>query len=820
MRDDTVIGYAIGQYSLMLAQRQLLRGDEVVDLPTRAFDTLAELARMAGTVVGHEALFRATGNAIYRQHAVVTDISAIRRAIGADAIATMSGRGYQLTETTRTLHAPMPATGHALPRRPARLVGRDQDKAGILSNLLPDFPVTLTGTSGIGKTVLAIELAWTLAPDMTRIALIDLSSLTDPASIIGATAAALGLALRRAEAAIDIIAGALGGRSMLIFDGCEHLAPAAHELIEALRDRVPSLTILATSQCRLNLRDETAWRLDPLAPEDAKALVLDRARALDRHFDSAAAEQAALDTICRRLDCIPAALEIAAANLPLIGLAGIATALDTDIDLRHPGRAGTRHASPGAMAEWAYHLLIGPDQRIFRAISAIPASFDIDCALAVIGGEPGDRAAGIEALGRLAERSMIVPIAGPIRYRLLEAQRRFGREARRAAGEDEAAMTRLATYLIQLGHAAETEWEHAQAQPFLARYRPELDTLIALLDWALAVPARAPIAIRLAGACGRFFNHFEQFVTGRDYLSRAAAAIDDATPPQDAALALRRVGGIWHTADRPLALRYLRRSEACYRQSGDQIGLGRTLSLIGDCLTFMGDHPTAQIALEEALAIVERSELYKSRCTIAIQLGRNFHLIKNFVEAERHYTRGLEVARRMKDPLRENLILINIAEAKMNQGLPRTAIDLICRVVAALRDTTYRSELGHAIVNLASYRVLNGETARADAEEALDLAFEEGGYWLDITLQLWALIGALDGRRADAATLIAYVDLAFPRRGDERQPLEIEIRQRIARLIDGLACDTGAVALWTENDAVAFCRRNLVSRPLMTAAAD
>ncbi|MEA2755601.1 MAG: hypothetical protein QOJ54_1890, partial [Aliidongia sp.] len=307
--------------------------------------------------------------------------------------------------------------------------------------------------------------------------------------------------------------------------------------------------------------------------------------------------------------------------------------------------------------------------------------------------------------------------------------------------------------------------------------------------------------------------HFGGFTVGRNYLDRAAALVDGAAPANEAALVLRRAGGIWHTTDRPLALNYLNRSEALYRQSGDAIGLARTLSLIGDCLTHLGDHDAAQNVIKEAVGIIERTEQYKSRIGLLFQLGRTHHMQCRFAEAERLYASSLELARKLKDPLRENLIVINIAEAKANQGNLRAAISLIVKAIATLRQTSDRSELAHALVNLASYKILNGEEADAETDEALSLTFEEGGYWFLSELQLCALIGAKEGRLQDAATMTAYVDIGFTRGGDRRQPLELEIRERIAQQIDNVEGDTDLATLWTENDAVEFVRRRLVPQP-------
>jgi predicted ATPase/DNA-binding winged helix-turn-helix (wHTH) protein len=812
MSQRKIIGYQFGGFTLRLDQRELRDGDEPMPLPTRAFDMLAYLAAFAGTIVSAEALFRASSDheTAFTPHIVVKAIAAIRNGIGRDKIATASRRGYQLTARVTPLYD-KPAATALLHRRLLSMLGRDEDHR-IACAALRGGPVTLTGTSGVGKTALATDIGWTFDAEIGRATLVDLSALTDSASVIAVTAAALGVTLRRADAALETIVTSLGAPTLLIFDGCDHVAAGARILIEALLTRVPNLHVLATSQSRLHIVGETVIRIDPLPAEAAANLLVSRVIALDRHF-RAEPDDARVASICRHLDGIPAAIEIAAANIPLLGLDGVAQALDRQVDLRHAGSSVSRHSSPRAMAAWTYGQLAETDQQTFRSVTAIPSTFDFAMAAAVIGSDVGDEATVIESLGRLADKSLIMPVAGSTaRYRLLEAPRLLGAELRRAAGEDGAVLTRLATYLTDLGNRAEVEWEHAQHEPFLTRYRPEFDNLIPVLDWALAEPSRAPTAIRLAGACGRLFNHYGQFTSGRDYLGRAASLVDDSTLAQDAALVLRRAGSIWHTSDRPLALRYLNRSEVFYRQCDDAIGLARTLSLLGDCLTYLGDHDAAQTALEEARTILEPSS-NRSLSTIFIQLGRVAHLTRRFAEAEQLYIHGLELSRRIRDVLRENLILINIAEAKANQGNLRAAIILIEKTVATLRETSYRSELSHSLVNLASYKMLNGEDADAETDEALSLTFEEGGYWFLSELQLCALIGAKEGRLQDAATMTAYVDIGFTRGGDRRQPLELEIRERIAQQIDNVEGDTDLATLWTENDAVEFVRRRLVPQP-------
>ena len=304
------------------------------------------------------------------------------------------GRDHPVRKTSERLSAAASETTEPdtnLPQRLAAVIGRAAELAELQESIGRNRLVTLVGTDGIGKTRLAVELGW-LSTGLFAdgVWLIDLAPVTDPAVVTSATATVLGVALRDAEAPVQAIAAAIGKqRWLLIFDNCEHLIAAAAELIEALLERVPGLSVLATSQEILHVAAEQIYRLNPLALPPAAgsvakiagfgavALFVERARAADRRFVLDAGNAAGVAEICRRLDGIPLALEMAAARLPLLGIEGLRARLDERLFMLTTGAhtAETRHRTLRNMVEWSLGLLDPADQRVFRRLAVFAGSF-------------------------------------------------------------------------------------------------------------------------------------------------------------------------------------------------------------------------------------------------------------------------------------------------------------------------------------------------------------------------------------------------------------------------------------------------------------
>jgi predicted ATPase/DNA-binding winged helix-turn-helix (wHTH) protein len=726
-----------------------------------------------------------------------------------------------------------PATN--LLRQLGALIGRRAELAELESIVRRNRLVTVTGSSGIGKTRLAIELGRDLLPQFPDgVWLIDLAPLSAPALVASATATVLGVALRDAETPAETIARALGDqRKLLFFDNCEHLVAAAAALIQELLERAPGISILATSQEILGIPAEKVYRLDPLAvpPADATdiagyaavAFFIERASALDLHFQLDRANAAGVGEICRRLDGIPLALEMAASRLSLLGVEGLRARLGDRLHMLSTSlrTSETRHRTLRTMVAWSYGLLEASDQRVFRCLGVFAGSFSLDAAIIVAGGGTADVWGIVDALGRLVDKSLITIETGARpRYRLLESLRLYAADELRASGESEALAERHAEYFMDLLERAYEAWETTPDAEWLAVYRAEIDNVRSALDWAFREPERSVIVIKLAGSGALLWDQLFLHAEGRHQIDRAGELIGPTTPPVAAARLLRQIGVLWHSSDRLRALPPLERSAALYRALDDRPSLGSVLGTIGAIYTFLGRHAEAEAALHEARDILSGTNRRKSLFNVMNNLGVLSQFMDQTAAARGYYLQARDLAITLQASDRETQILMNLAEADFSLGNIDRAVRAGREAVVRLRSAGNRPDLGWALVNLASYMLAQDDpsAARGVAAEALGLVRSEGGFIVRICLQQWALLCCIEDQNEDAARLVGFVDEGFRAAGESRQPTEQQIYDRLMNLLrtalpasdlDDLA---GQGARWSEQEAVTFVADEIALR--------
>ncbi|MEI9987118.1 MAG: winged helix-turn-helix domain-containing protein [Aliidongia sp.] len=366
---DEVIDF--GPFRLVPARRSLTRQGVPVPLGDRALDVLLVVIAHAPNLVSKRTLFEQVWPGLFVDESNLRiQMVALRKALGGGeggklCISNISGRGYCFVaplsrsrlgaseqphmppgsrspgDAAQSMAAPKFGTAEGkLPQELTSIIGRTLELAELRELLQRNRLVTLIGPGGVGKTRLAVAVGWQVAEEFPGgVWLIDLAPLTDPAAVLSATAAVLGVSLPNADRAVEAIATALGGElRLLIFDNCEYLVGAVAGLINALLQRVPGLSVLATSQQELHLQAEQLYHLDPLAVPPPYAieiagygaadLFVERAGAADRLFALSGDNAAAVGEICRRLDGVPLALEMAAARLRTLGIEGLRTGLD------------------------------------------------------------------------------------------------------------------------------------------------------------------------------------------------------------------------------------------------------------------------------------------------------------------------------------------------------------------------------------------------------------------------------------------------------------------------------------------------------------
>lgn len=390
-----------------------------------------------------------------------------------------------------------------LPTPPTDLIGREDDVAALVAELGEHRLLTITGVGGMGKTRLAIEVAGSLAgqhPD--GVWFVDLAPSLDGGDVVRAVAAAMGAI--GASSGTDALVDHLAGRNTLVvLDNCEHVIDAAADLAEQVLARAPDVHLLATSREPLDVNGETVKHVRPLALPDSTALGVSAAeypalRLFEERARSArsgfAVDGDNLDDvieICRRLDGVPLAIELAAARVGAMSTADIRARLGERFRLLAGARRGhERHRTLLATVDWSYGLLDPVEQRVFRTLSVFAGGFGLADATAVVAGPEGDEFAVLDQVTRLVERSLVNHDGETGRYRLLETLRQYGDDRLTDAGEADDARTRGADHFLALALREGPRMSGADHDEAKATIAEAFDNLAAAAEW-IGIAGRA-----------------------------------------------------------------------------------------------------------------------------------------------------------------------------------------------------------------------------------------------------------------------------------------------------------------------------------------
>jgi predicted ATPase/DNA-binding winged helix-turn-helix (wHTH) protein len=548
-----------GRFRIVPHRRELLADGQPIHLGGRTFDVLLVLIEGHGAAVAKDALMqRVWPNRIVEESSLHVQISALRNAFGADRnlIRTISGRGYQFTGEIRTVAAsphtpavagtavPVSAPRRAptnLPEPVSELIDREPELREIVSLAAAHRIVTLTGAGGIGKTRLALAAAHQLLPRFADgVWLAEFSSLAHPGLVPATVAAVVGLELGAGEVSAQRVAQALADRHLLlVLDTCEHVIAAAAALAEALLQAGSAVRILATSREPLRAEGERIYPAPPLAvpaaeredpwPYGAVQLFVVRSRASGAQVSEDRHSAAAIAAICRRLDGIPLAIELAAARAAALGIETLAARLDDRFRLLTGGRrtALPRHQTLRATLDWSYELLPEPERVILRRLAVFSGVFSLEAASAVAASVESAPAEVVDGLSNLVAKSLVAAeVDGTVvRYRLLDTTRAYALEKLGEASEREQLARRHAEYYRDLFERAESEWEMPPAAEWLTDYGRQIDNLRAALDWAFSPAGNTSFGVALTAAAVPLWMQLSLLDECRGRVEQALAAL-------------------------------------------------------------------------------------------------------------------------------------------------------------------------------------------------------------------------------------------------------------------------------------------------------
>jgi predicted ATPase/DNA-binding CsgD family transcriptional regulator len=569
---------------------------------------------------------------------------------------------------TGSKHAPAPN----LPAQLTPLIGREQEVAAVCTLLRRKEVrlLTLTGTGGIGKTRLAVQVATEVLADFPDgVFFVSLASLRDPALVPSTIAQVLDVKEGGASPFSDLLTADLRDKHLLLcLDNFEHLLPAAPQLTDLLT-ACPHLTMLVTSRAVLHIQGEHLFPVPPLAVPDltqrpptaetvlssaAVALFLQRAQAIQPTFQLTSTNMRPIASVCIRLEGLPLAIELAAARIPLFPPQALLARLSQRLDLLTSGTRDVpaRQQTLRNTIAWSYHLLDEEEQRLFRRLAIFVGGCTLEAVEAVCEA-PGGGGKGMDAVASLLENSLLHQTEAEgeePRLGMLETIREYALEGLFASGELETTQQAHAAYYLRLSEQAEAELEGPRHVRWLERLEREYDNLRAALGWGLEPGAgeegehRQELALRLGGALGQFWIRRSHLHEGRTFLEQALAASPQAAPALRAK-ALRVAANLAMVQfDKRAQVRAVE-GLALYQQQGDQAGTASCLHLLGVCALWRGAYGQARARFQESAALF-RSLGNKARLGWSLVMqGVADHMQGEHVEARTHYEEALALFR-------------------------------------------------------------------------------------------------------------------------------------------------------------------------------
>jgi predicted ATPase/DNA-binding winged helix-turn-helix (wHTH) protein len=669
---------SFGPFSLFTAERLLKKADEPITIGGRALDILIALAERAGEIVTHKELMSTVWPDVTVEDANLrAHIAALRKALGdgrdgARYICNIATRGYCFVApvTRASSRQTAPVTGitptervQKLPPRPARMVGRDETVRSLEQQLQMWRFVSIVGPGGVGKTTVAIAVAHRLVDGFhDAVFFIDLAALTDPQLVPTAVASALGFTVQTQDPLVGLLAFIGDKKILLVLDNCEHVIGAAAALAERIVSEAPQAHILATSREALRVEGEHVHLLYSLGcpPEDAGLTAMEVLRypAAQLFMERAAASGygAALSDIdapivariCRRLDGVALAIELAASRVGCLGLRRTAELLDNRFSLLWRGRrtALPRHQTLSAMLDWSYSLLSEREKVVLCRLSVFVGDFTLQAAGSVASEMEVDEADVIDAVASLVAKSLIfATFVNESTYRLLDTTRAYAAAKLAERGEADRIARRHAIFYSNL-------LEHDEMQSMfdehdLSGHAPHIGNVRAALGWALSDHGDVAIGIELATRAASLFNGLSLLEECRGWCERALAELDDASRGTRQEMILQEVLALssMHTRGNADQVRAeFERGLALAEAFQDRARQLHPLAGLSTFLARRGDIRGALAAAEQAGAIAEAAKHPAGTVWVEWRVGTAHHFLGNQAAAQLHLERGMELA--------------------------------------------------------------------------------------------------------------------------------------------------------------------------------
>jgi predicted ATPase/class 3 adenylate cyclase len=733
-----------------------------------------------------------------------------------------------------------------LPRQLTVLIGRDECVAEV-ERLVEEHPlVTLVGTGGIGKTRVALQAGADLLDGSgDGVWFVDLGVVSDPSLTAGAIATTLGVREQQDRPVLQTLLHYLKRkRLLLILDNCEHVIDEIARIADSILHGCPDVRLLATSRELLRIYGERVYRVPSLAvpreeqarvPEaaidyGAIALFVERAVASDARFRLTAENAPVVADICRRLDGIALAIELAAARVKALAPSQLAQKLEERFRTLTGGSrtALPRQQTMRALIDWSHDLLSGKEQRLFRRLAIFAGGWTLETVTAVCVDAEATSEDAIEGwevldiLTSLVDKSLVQAelFGSETRYRLLESTRSYAHGQLVKHGEFEAIAHAHAAAFVAYAEQLEAVRDEMPDRAWLELAEPDLSNWRVALQWTLGWRADVELGLRLAGSLGSVWRAFA-VPEGWRWTHTALGLVDRSTPPAVVA-DLKRVDAFLNAA----LLRFEAARQSAeqalrtYRQTGDEKGIATARYLVGRALVALGRSAEAESTLQQALKALRKLKCHRLTGVTLGTLATAREHANDFASARAMYGEALAVFKEVHDDRDAAVVATHLSWIEFNEGNLEAAISMLDEALSTFRHLNDRPNLVDGHTSMAEYAIVleRYDEGREHASAAVSLAAREQldthrAVALQHLVAAAVLHSAAQGNRAPAmfsraAQLLGYVDACFARHGFRRNRGEQQLYDKTMRALataigtQDVAKHAAEGAGWSEERAV------------------
>jgi predicted ATPase/DNA-binding winged helix-turn-helix (wHTH) protein len=789
--------FLFGPFRLDTNRHVLLRADDPVCLSSRALNLLTVLATRPGEVITKDELIAcAWPDAVVEESNLRVQIAALRKALadgpGRPAyVATVPGRGYRFIgavsrrngDTASSTRAP---PSNHLPNRLTRVIGRAAAVASLCERLQRSRFFTIVGCGGVGKTTVALAVARQLVETFADpVCFIDLAPIAEPGLVACALASALSLPLVTNDPEPALIAFLRDRRLLIVLDSCEHVVEAAARLAEGLLTACPGVRILATSREALRADGERLIHLPPLAVPSssdrltpavavtypAVELFVERTAASVDEFELTDANTPAVADICRRLDGVALAIELAAGRINAFGVYGVAKRLDDRMRLLTRGSrtALKRHQALGATLDWSCESLTDPERMVLRRLAVFVGGFTLEAASAVVTSAAVSASDVPDLIADLVAKSLVIAETDDrsgSRFRFLDTTRAYALAKLSESGELDEIAQRHAIHYRSVFERATEEWQTRPPDEWVSLYGREIDNVRASLRWAFSSAGDSGIGADLTLGVVPLWFHLSLTDECRSGVEQALASL---RPGPDREARSRQVMGLYamlglsRTFTKGLApeaaVAWTKALEVAEELNDSEHQLGALWGLWA-CRLGTGDFRAALAVAAKFAALARRTGSTGDLPIGDRMLGAPLHYLGEHVRARRYVERMLQreaaalprspsIRARFDQPVAGRAVL---AHMLWLQGFPDQAVQTARKAVEEAIATSHAISICDALAQAAGpVALLVGD--RALAEQSVSMLLDRAG---ESSLESWHVLG----RCLQGELLVRYGDLA------------------------------------------------------------